>query len=296
MSTKRLDIVPVILTCIGGCLIGLAPIFVRFSEVGPSFTGFYRFLFATILIFTYGFLTKKIKYLSFKELAIISIPGLCFGTDIVLWHSSIIFTSIAHATLFVNTAPLYVCILGYLLFKDKLNNLFLISLLISLLGVYVLVCNNPNFLGSYLSFGDLLALLAAFFYAGYLLSINKLSDKFNTFNLIFYSSLFACIPFGVASLFELDNAIPYSIFGWFNFLGQAIFVQILGQGLVIYGLSKIRPQLSSLLLLFQPITATILGAYFFSETLLIGQLIGVIILLLGIYLAGLSERLREIND
>ncbi|MDA9595531.1 DMT family transporter, partial [SAR86 cluster bacterium] len=86
------------------------------------------------------------------------------------------------------------------------------------------------------------------------------------------------------------------IFGWLNFLGQAIFVQILGQGLVIYGLSKIRPQLSSLLLLFQPITATILGAYFFSETLLIGQLIGVIILLLGIYLAGLSERLREIND
>ena len=296
MSTKRLDIVPIILTCIGGCLIGLAPIFVRFSEVGPSFTGFYRFLFATILIFAYGFLTKKIKYLSFKELAIISIPGLCFGTDIALWHSSIIFTSIAHATLFVNTAPLYVCILGYLLFKDKLNNLFLISLLISLLGVYVLVSNNPNFLGSYLSFGDLLALLAAFFYAGYLLSINKLSDKFNTFNLIFYSSLFACIPFGVASLFELDNAIPYSIFGWFNFLGQAIFVQILGQGLVIYGLSKIRPQLSSLLLLFQPITATILGAYFFSETLLIGQLIGVIILLLGIYLAGLSERLREIND
>ena len=296
MSTKRLDIVPIILTCIGGCLIGLAPIFVRFSEVGPSFTGFYRFLFATILIFAYGFLTKKIKYLSFRELAIISIPGLCFGTDIAFWHSSIIFTSIAHATLFVNTAPLYVCILGYLLFKDKLNNLFLISLLISLLGVYVLVSNNPNFLGSYLSFGDLLALLAAFFYAGYLLSINKLSDKFNTFNLIFYSSLFACIPFGVASLFELDNAIPYSIFGWFNFLGQAIFVQILGQGLVIYGLSKIRPQLSSLLLLFQPITATILGAYFFSETLLIGQLIGVIILLLGIYLAGLSERLREIND
>ena len=81
-----------------------------------------------------------------------------------------------------------------------------------------------------------------------------------------------------------------------NFLGQAIFVQILGQGLVIYGLSKIRPQLSSLLLLFQPITATILGAYFFSEILLFVQLIGVIILLIGIYFAGLSERLREINE
>ena len=296
MSSKKLDFIPILLTCVGGCLIGLAPIFVRFSEIGPSFTGFYRFLFATILIFIYGILTKKIKLFSFKELLIISIPGLCFGTDIVLWHSSIVFTSIAHATLFVNTAPLYVCILGYIFFKDRLNNLFLISLLVCLSGVFILINNNPIFSGIYLSFGDSLALLAAFFYAGYLLAINKLSKKFNTFNLIFYSSFFACIPFGIASLFELDNPIPYSVIGWLNFLGQAVFVQILGQGLVIYGLSKIRPQLSSLLLLFQPITATILGAYFFSETLLIGQLIGVIILLIGIYLAGLSERLRETNE
>ena len=94
-------------------------------------------------------------------------------------------------------------------------------------------------------------------------------------------------------MFELDKIFPDSIYGWLNFLGQAIFVQILGQGLVIYGLSKIRPQLSSLLLLFQPITATILGVYFFSETLLFGQVIGVIILLIGIYLAGLSEKTKE---
>ena len=139
MTTRKLNIIPIILTCIGGCLIGLAPIFVRFSEIGPSFTGFYRFLFATILIFFYGIFTNKIKVLTLKELLVISIPGLCFGTDIALWHSSIVFTSIAHATLFVNTAPLYVCILGFLIFKDKLNNLFLISLFISLMGVYVLV-------------------------------------------------------------------------------------------------------------------------------------------------------------
>ena len=189
MTTRKLNIIPIILTCIGGCLIGLAPIFVRFSEIGPSFTGFYRFLFATILIFFYGIFTNKIKVLTLKELLVISIPGLCFGTDIALWHSSIVFTSIAHATLFVNTAPLYVCILGFLIFKDKLNNLFLISLFISLMGVYVLVSNNPSFSGSYFSFGDLLALLAAFFYAGYLLSVNKLSNRFNTFNLIFYYNI-----------------------------------------------------------------------------------------------------------
>ena len=65
---------------------------------------------------------------------------------------------------------------------------------------------------------------------------------------------------------------------------------------IIYFASVSSSGSSSLLLLFQPITATILGAYFFSEILLFGQLIGVIILLIGIYFAGLSERLREINE
>jgi hypothetical protein len=83
MSSKKLDFIPILLTCAGGCLIGLAPIFVRFSEIGPSFTGFYRFLFATILIFIYGFLTKKIKLFSFKELLIISVPKHNPGTLII---------------------------------------------------------------------------------------------------------------------------------------------------------------------------------------------------------------------
>ena len=75
MSSKKFDFIPILLTCVGGCLIGLAPIFVRFSEIGPSFTGFYRFLFATILIFIYGVLTKKIKLFSFKELLIMFVPS-----------------------------------------------------------------------------------------------------------------------------------------------------------------------------------------------------------------------------
>lgn len=293
MTKKQLDFIPILATCIGGSLIGLAPVFVRTSEVGPSFTGFYRFLFATIIIFIFGIISKKLKFLSLKNTFLIGLPGLFFGTDIVLWHSSITYTSIAHATLFVNTAPLYVCLLGFLLFNEKLNKLFLISLIICFVGVFVLITNNSNFFGESGSFGDSLSFLAAFFYACYLLSINRFSKTIDTFNLIFYSSLFACIPLGIGSLFELDKIFPDSIYGWLNFLGQAIFVQILGQGLVIYGLSKIRPQLSSLLLLFQPITATILGVYFFSETLLFGQVIGVIILLIGIYLAGLSEKTKE---
>ena len=289
-------IIPILATSIGGCLIGLAPIFVRVSEVGPSFTGLYRFIFATLLIFIFGVVSKKLKFFKYKQLYLVAIPGLFFGVDITLWHSSITMTSVANATLFVNTAPLYVCLFAYILFKEKLSFLFTIALMLCSAGIIILTTTNSSFDGSLYSFGNTLALLGAFFYAGYLFSIYKLSTQFDTFNLIFYSCLFACIPIGIGSLFEIDNPFPYSYLGWINFLGQAVFVQIMGQGLVIYGLSRIKPQISSLLLLFQPVSATILGIYFFSETLLIGQFIGVIILLVGIYFAGLSERLNRGNS
>lgn len=284
---------PIFATCLGGCLIGLAPIFVRFSEIGPSFTGFYRFLFASLLIFFYGIFFQKIRIFNFKELLIVAIPGLCFGIDIAFWHSAITMTSVVNATLFINTAPLYVCLFALVIFKEKLNFLFSIALILCLSGILILTMSNSSFSGDLYSIGNLLALFGAFFYAGYLLSVNKLSAKYDIFNLIFYSSLFACIPLGIGSLLELDNPFPQSYLGWSNFLGQAIFVQIMGQGLVVFGLSKIKPQISSLLLLFQPVTATILGVYFFSETLLLGQFFGVIILLVGIYFAGLSERLNR---
>ena len=67
-------IIPILATCIGGCLIGLAPIFVRVSEVGPSFTGLYRFIFATLLIFIFGVVSKKLKFLKYKQLYLIAIP------------------------------------------------------------------------------------------------------------------------------------------------------------------------------------------------------------------------------
>ena len=293
MNSKFL---PILATCIGGCLIGLAPIFVRFSEIGPSFTGFYRFVFATTLILIYGLISGKLKFLKFRDLLIVAIPGLCFGIDITFWHSSITMTSVANATLFINTAPLYVCLFALIIFKERLNFLFLVALVLSFSGILIMTTSASSFSGDFYSLGNFLALLGAFFYAGYLLSVNKLSDRYDIFNLIFYSSLFACIPLGMGSLLELDRPFPSSYLGWSNFLGQAIFVQIMGQGLVIYGLSKIKPQISSLLLLFQPVTATILGVYFFSETLLLGQFIGVIILLIGIYFAGLSERLNRGNQ
>ena len=110
-------------TSIGAMLIGVAPILVRTSEITPSLTGFYRFLCATLILFVYG-IAKKICQSQMERYSSLAIPGLFFGSDITLWHWSINQTSVANAALFVNTAPIYVAIISYFLFKDKLDLFF----------------------------------------------------------------------------------------------------------------------------------------------------------------------------
>ena len=100
----------------------------------------------------------------------------------------------------------------------------------------------------------------------------------------------------IGGLIETGTKIPYTMSGISNLFFQGVFIQIAGQGLIIFGLSKIRVQFSSLILLVQPLTAAILAIYLFNEMLLIQQIIGAIILLIGIYLAGTSEKKLKLND
>ena len=85
--------------------------------------------------------------------------------------------------------------------------------------------------------------------------------------------------------------LPESNFEWVNLLLMAFLCQFGGQFLITFGIGNISASSGSIGLLMQPLTATILAAFIFSEILNLIQIIFVFITLLGIYLAraGLSE-------
>lgn len=287
MANFNKEYLGILSTAAGAVLIGIAPILVRVSEVSPSITGFYRFLIASFVLFFYGLFSGLLKKYNAKDILILSLPGLFFGSDIALWHWSINETSIANASLFVNTAPIYVAAISFILFKEKLDNLFFFAGTACLGGV-VLILFEDNINQSF--FGDSLSLLAALFYSGYLITVKRNSNRYTTYEFMLFSALFGSMPLLIGGLIETGTKIPLTTSGISNLIFQGVFIQIAGQGLIIFGLSKIRVQFSSLILLIQPLTAAILAIYLFNEMLLIQQIIGAIILLIGIYLAGISEK------
>ena len=283
--------------CLGASLIGLAPVFVRWSELSPSWSLFYRMFLALpflALMNLYFNRSAAFKLKSRKHLLLVLVASLAFAGDMSSWHWSLEFTSVANATIFVNTASIYMMIFAVIIFKESVSRRFMLSFALTFIGVIGLIYfSNSKTEGALI--GDGIALVAAFLYAAYLLIISRLGEE-SSINIIFYTTLFTGIFGLIFALFESKDFLPNSSFQFYNLLAMAILCQVGGQFFITHSLPKIKASFGSIGLLMQPIVATIFGAIVFYEYLNFIQLSFVILALVGIYFARLEiQPAKEIN-
>ena len=278
-----------LLLSLGAMLIGFAPIFVKLSSLSSSAIAFYR-MFLTIpflFILNYAINRRYLFYVRNKSTIIYTaLASLAFTTDLTLWHYSMNITSVSNATIIVNSAPIFVAVLSFILFKEKLSIEFVTSFLITYIGIIGLIYFSNNYTNGKV-FGDILCMVAAFFYAVYLLVIAKLGRE-NSLNIIFYTTFFCCLFSTIPMVIGGGQVFPSSSSEWINLLLLAVLCQFGGQYLITHAIGKISASEGSIGLLMQPITATILAAFLFNEILNITQIIFVFFALFGIYLARIN--------
>ena len=273
---------------IGAALLGSSAIFVRFSETSPSLTAFYRALLALPFLYIWVLKTKldlPLKtYLSKKNLLTFSLAGIFFGTDMAIWNWAISFTSVAHATLMANTAPIFVTLISFFFLKEKIKSSFFRALFLSFMGVSIVILSGSG-TDSFRLLGDTLGLTAAIFYAAYILVIKRLTNTLPPAHTLFFATLFTAIFLFPVGLIESDTFFPSTQKGWLILLAYAFISQALAQGFITFGISRLSAHLSSLTLLIQPVAAAIYGWLLLSEALNLWQALGGLVVLLGIYLA-----------
>ena len=285
-----------ILLAFGAMLIGFAPIFVKWSMLSSSAIAFYRMFFAIPFLFIFNYTVNKrfsFKVNNKSTILYTAFASLAFTTDLTLWHFSMTITSVSNATIIVNSAPIFVAILSFIIFKEKLSKGFLLSFLITYIGIIGLIYFSNNYSnGKFL--GDLLCLVAAFFYGVYLLIIAKLGKE-KSLNIIFYTTFFCCIFSIVPMIIEGGNIFPASSFEWINLILLAFLCQFGGQYFITHAIGKISASSGSIGLLMQPITATILAVIIFTdqEKLNAIQVIFVLVAMFGIYLARINLSNRQ---
>lgn len=273
---------------LGGAAIGGSPIFVRLSEVGPMATAFWRVALALIPLLAWTWFRGEDagdrRPQKLQEYALLVLPGVFLAVDLAAWHYALTKTSVANATLLANLAPVFVTLAGWLLFRERVSVLFAIGLATAIAGVVVLK-GGPMALGDGNLLGDGIAVVAAMFYAGYILAIGRLRSLFSTVRIMVWSTASAAIcMLPMAALFE-PSLLPPTAFGWAMLFGLAFVSHAGGQVAITYALAYLPPAFSSLTLLLQPVVAAILAWILLAEPVGLMQAIGGAIVLLGILIA-----------
>jgi drug/metabolite transporter (DMT)-like permease len=272
----------------GGLAIGSVPIFVRLSQVGPSATAFWRLLLALPIFLVWMFLERRRGKGrgpgSLEEYARMMAAGLFFAADLTVWHWSIKLTSVANATLLANFAPIFVALGGWLLYRQRVSLRFVIGMLTALAGTIFLVGTSFNLSSQHLV-GDVLGLVAAVFYAGYILTIKRLRSDFSTPTTLAYSGIAASMALLAIALGMNEVLIPATPAGWLDLFGLAWFSHVGGWGLITFSLAQLPAAFSSVALLIQPVVATLLAYRLLGETLGLAQVAGGALVLAGIIIA-----------
>ncbi len=270
----------------GGCAIAVGPILVRISDTGPVASAFWRVALAVPLLWAWVYHARSRE----GESAPIArgplvAAGLFFALDLGVWHWSIVYTSVANATLLANLAPIFVTLAAWLAWRRSVTRVFLAGMVLAIVGMFVLV--GPNFAagGTRLA-GDALGALTAVFYAGYMLAIKSARDAHaSTARLMAWSTTITAIALLPVALASPQPFLPAGPWGWLVLLGLAVVSQVVGQGLIAYAFAHLPASLSSVSLLIQPVMATLFAWLAFHESVGAAQLAGGAVVLAGIWLA-----------
>lgn len=270
----------------GALGIAFAPILVRFSEVGPVATAFWRMALALPLLALWASLQQRRAEAPERHtgIAMALLAGLFFAADLAVWHWSIRLTSVANATFLANLAPVAVTLGAWLLLRERAKPVFFVGMVLALAGAALLVQANVGGPQAVL-LGDALGILTAFFYAGYQLCVKRLRETQPTARIMLISGM-ACaailLPLALASE---EAILPATATGWLVVAALAVVCQFAGQSLIAYAVAHLSASFSSVSLLLQPVAAAALAWLLFGEALTALQWLGAAAVLAGIYLA-----------
>lgn len=275
---------PKLVLCLGVLGVSFSAIFVKFSNAPSLIIATYRLMWTTLILVPISLKKSlpELKSLKKKELLLALAAGILFAFHFIFWFESLKHTTIASSTVLVDTDVIFAA-LGYcLIMHGTIPKKGVLAIIITVIGGAVTALAGGLGDGASL-YGNMLALIAAVLIAGYTL-IGKFMRQKNisttAFTLISYPTCFITLL-----IIDFITGTPVTGYGVREVLiglALAVFCNLLGHSLVSWTLKYLTPGFVSAVKLCEPIFATILGIFLFKEIPNMIQIIGAVIIILGV--------------
>lgn len=203
-------------------------------------------------------------------LAAIAVGGLFFAADLGAWHLGILKTKLANATLLGNTASLLFPLYGFAIARALPSRAQALALLLALAGGILLLGRSYELSPRNLV-GDLLCLLAGVLYTFYLVAIDRARVAMQPWPVLALSTIAGILPLFLFALLLGEAIWPER---WTPLIGLSLCSQLIGQGLLVYAMGHVRPLVTGLAFLTQPVIAAAIGFALYGEALAVADWIG----------------------
>jgi drug/metabolite transporter (DMT)-like permease len=281
----------------GALMISFSAIFYGLSDVSPTTAAFFRAAYAIPILIMLAMIGRRrdLRPDSRRWLAVAA--GLLLGADAVTWHSSIESIGSGLATGIANTSAIFVALGAWLLLGEKPKREVFAAIPIILVGVAMVSgLGQGDAFGEDPLRGTLLALLAAMFYASFILAFRHSNDAqapgAGPLLEATVGLLVASLLIGLAGS-NIDFAVTFPSHWWL--IAMAVGSQVLGWLLIGYALPRIPAAETATIILIQPALTMAWAALIFGERPSTIQITGAMVVLGGVAFVTLARARSDVE-
>jgi drug/metabolite transporter (DMT)-like permease len=256
---------------VANIVLAFGPLLVRMADISPVGSGFWRLaLAAPVLLLLCKFAGQPITRMPRGTFVALILGGIFFAADLAAWHSGIVRTKLANATLFGNIAVFTFSAYGLIIARRLPNRGQAAAILLAAIGTMLLLGRSYE-LSPRLLHGDLFCIVAGLCYTIYLIAIGKARNILQPLPTLAIVTAAGAVPMLVLAFALGETVWPHA---WWPLILLALGSQVVGQGLLVYAVGLLSPMAVGLGFLIQPLVAAILGMVLYREQMGIADIAG----------------------
>ncbi|MBU3110332.1 DMT family transporter [Clostridium lacusfryxellense] len=262
------------------------------EEVSPVLSAFYRFVLAAIILF----ILLKVKFPKEKVLKEDKVKfalGGLFGVAIyfIFENYAVAYTSASNVAILIASIPVFTIFTQRLVYKEKFTFGKMIGATLSLIGIIIIIASKERVsLLSKGSIGDLMALGAVFSWIIYNMVCSSFKGHYKVITITTYEIMWGSL-FLSPSLFFSTLQVP-STKVVVNLIFLSIACSCIGYLMYVHCIKDLGATVLTTYINLQPIMSLIAAGVILHEVITIWQVLGCIVIIVGVTLVSLDGRLK----
>lgn len=291
-STQHASRTPLLQMLLGASVISSSAVFVKWVEIGPAASAFWRMaLAAIILLLVLGQPWRRGGLRHWRPegrvLGLVMLGAAFMALDLWLWHRSIIYVGVGLSTLLANFQVFVLAGVGAIWLGERAGWKLWVGLIMGLIGLGLLLAPGWEHMDARFRVGVIYGLAAALAYGGFLLAFRAAqARRGQTPNeaLQWWLCIGCAAMLGVSVPFGGESLMPASSHDWLILTAYAGISQVLGWLVIGRAMPKLPAGIIGLCLLLQPLLAYVWDVLLFHKQLGGLELLGIALSLAGIFL------------